>query len=76
MQMFLAIIALIVSLVLIVSVILQDGKDAGMGSAFGADEKLFGKTAAKGLQATLQRITVVSAVVFMLVIFIMGVMFR
>ena len=76
MQMVLAVLALIVSLVLIVSVILQDGNDAGMGSTFGADERLFGKSAAKGMQATLQRVTIISAALFMLVIFIMGAMFR
>lgn len=77
MQIFLSIVVFASSLLLIVSVLFQEGKDAGMSGAIGGGtEKLFGKGSAKGLQAVLQRTTIVSAVVFMIVIFIMGALFR
>jgi len=77
MQTVLAVITLIVSIILIASVLLQEGNDAGMGSAIaGGTDKLFGKGAAKGVQPLLKRITVVSGVAFMVIVFIMGAMFR
>lgn len=77
MQTVMAVITLIISIILIVSVLLQEGNDTGMGATFGgADEKLFGKGSAKGVQPLLKRITVVSGVAFMLVVFVMGAMFR
>ncbi len=77
MQMVLSIVALVVSLILIVSVLLQEGNDSGMSSAFGGtNERLFGKGSAVGLQATLKRITVCSGVAFMIVVLIMGALFR
>ena len=49
MQTVLAVITLVISVVLIASVLLQEGSDAGMGSAIaGGTDKLFGKGAAKG----------------------------
>ncbi len=77
MQTVLAVITLVISVVLIASVLLQEGSDAGMGSAIaGGIDKLFGKGAAKGVQALLQRITVISGVAFMVMVFIMGALFR
>lgn len=77
MQTVMAVITLVISVVLIVSVLLQEGNDSGMGSTFGgSNEKLFGKGSAKGVQPLLKRITVVSGVAFMLVVFVMGAMFR
>ncbi len=76
MQIFLSVIVFASSLALIGSVVLQEGRDAGMsGAVGGASEKLFGKGSAKGIQAVLQRITVVSAVLFMISIFIMSALF-
>ena len=77
MQTFLSIVVFASSLLLIVSVVFQEGKDAGMGGAVGGNtEKLFGKGSAKGLQALLQRTTIISAGIFMVSIFVMGALFR
>lgn len=76
MQTFLAVVVFASSLVLILSVIFQEGRDAGMNSISGSQEKLFGKNSTKGFQAMLQRATIISSAVFMVVIFIMGAMFR
>ncbi|MBU8880910.1 preprotein translocase subunit SecG [Bacillus sp. FJAT-29790] len=55
----------IVSIGLIVVVLLQSGKSAGLSGAIsGGAEQLFGKQKARGLDLILHRITVVLAVLF------------
>ena len=55
----------IVALSLIVVVLLQSGKSAGLSGAIsGGAEQLFGKQKARGLDLVLQRVTVVLAVLF------------
>lgn len=67
MTIFLVILLLIASLALIVTILLQPGKNAGLsGSIAGGAESLFGKKRAKSYEAILSRITTISAVVFML----------
>jgi preprotein translocase subunit SecG len=53
------------AIALIVVVLLQSGKSAGLSGAIsGGAEQLFGKQKARGIDAVLQRITVVLAVLF------------
>jgi len=74
MQIFLSILIFASSAVLILSVLFQEGKGYGMGQAIGGtDETLFGKTKARGLQAMLQRCTVISAGLLMLSVFLFNV---
>ncbi|MCQ6275675.1 preprotein translocase subunit SecG [Bacillus sp. V3B] len=55
----------IVSISLIVVVLLQSGKSAGLSGAIsGGAEQLFGKQKARGLDLVLHRITVVLGVLF------------
>ncbi|MCM3388682.1 preprotein translocase subunit SecG [Ureibacillus chungkukjangi] len=55
----------IVSLGLIVIVLLQSGKSAGLSGAIsGGAEQLFGKQKARGMDLVLHRITIVLAVLF------------
>lgn len=55
----------IVSLALIVVVLLQSGKSAGLSGAIsGGAEQLFGKQKARGLDLVLHRATIVLAVLF------------
>ncbi len=55
----------IVSIGLIVVVLLQSGKSAGLSGAIsGGAEQLFGKQKARGLDLILHRITIVLAVLF------------
>ncbi|ULO07411.1 preprotein translocase subunit SecG [Paenibacillus sp. 19GGS1-52] len=59
MDMFLKIVLLIFSVGLIVVVLLQKGKSAGLSGAIsGGAEHLFGKTKARGMDLVLQRVTV------------------
>ena len=76
MKLALAIIVFVSSIILIASVLLQEGKSAGMsGTVAGGAESLFGKSRAKGLQAFLQRATVVSGIIFMAVIFLFSALY-
>lgn len=55
----------IVSIGLIVSVLLQSGKSAGLSGAIaGGAEQLFGKQKARGLDLVLHRATIVLAILF------------
>ncbi|PLS17968.1 preprotein translocase subunit SecG [Bacillus sp. M6-12] len=55
----------IVCIALIVVVLLQSGKSAGLSGAIaGGAEQLFGKQKARGIDLVLHRITVVLAVLF------------
>ena len=57
----------IVSIALIVIVLLQSGKSAGLSGAIsGGAEQLFGKQKARGIDLILHRITVVLSVLFFL----------
>jgi len=67
MRIFLVIIQFIVCITLIVSVLLQPGKSAGLsGSIAGGAEQLFGKQRSKGYEALFAKVTTVSAILFMI----------
>jgi preprotein translocase subunit SecG len=56
---------IIVSIALIVVVLLQSGKSAGLSGAIsGGAEQLFGKQKARGLDLVLHRVTIVLSVLF------------
>ena len=64
----LMVILLLSSLVLIVSILLQESKSDGLsGSIAGGAEQLFGKRKSKGYDALLSRITTICAVVYIVV---------
>ncbi|SMO65125.1 preprotein translocase subunit SecG [Melghirimyces algeriensis] len=63
----------IVSVALILVVLLQSGKSAGLSGAIGgASEQLLGKTKARGIDALLGKITVVLAILFMILTLLAG----
>ena len=65
MHALLMILLVIVSLALIVVVLLQSGKSAGLSGAIsGGAEQLFGKQKARGMDLILHRVTIVLAVLF------------
>ncbi len=56
---------ILTSLVLIGVILLQSGKSAGLSGAIaGGAENLFGKNKARGMEALLDKLTIVGAVVF------------
>ena len=65
MHAFLVTLLVIVCIAIIVIVLLQSGRSAGLSGAItGGAEQLFGKQKARGIDAVLHRITVVLAVLF------------
>ena len=63
----LMVILLISSIILIVSILLQESKSDGLsGSIAGGAEQLFGKRKSRGYDAILSRITTVSAIVYII----------
>lgn len=69
----LMVLLVIVALAMIVVVLLQSGKSAGLSGAIsGGAEQLFGKQKARGLDLVLQRVTLTLAILlFVLAILIM-----
>lgn len=56
---------IIVSIALIIIVLLQSGKSAGLSGAIsGGAEQLFGKQKARGMDLVLNRITIILSVLF------------
>lgn len=71
MKTFLIVLLVIASFALIISILLSPAKVAGMGGAIeGGAETLFGRKKARGLEAILEKITIGSAIIFMLSAFI------
>ena len=67
MRVFIVIVQFVVCITLIVSVLLQPGKSAGLsGSIAGGAEQLFGKQRSKGYEALFAKITTASAILFMI----------
>ena len=65
MHTLLTILLIIVALALIVVVLLQSGKSAGLSGAIsGGAEQLFGKQKARGMDLILHRTTIVLSVLF------------
>ena len=61
----LKIILLVVSIVLIISILLQESKSTGLSGAIGGGaEQLFGKKRSSGYEPLLARIATISAVLF------------
>ena len=64
----LMVILLLSSIVLIVSILLQESKSDGLsGSIAGGAEQLFGKRKSRGYDALLSRITTICAVVYIVI---------
>ncbi|MGV8145878.1 MAG: preprotein translocase subunit SecG [Alkaliphilus sp.] len=63
----LMVLQLVVSIILIVSVLLQSGKSAGLSGAIsGGAEQLFGKQA-RGYEAVLSKVTAAGAALFIII---------
>ncbi len=77
MKIFLMILLAVASVILIASVLLQSGNSAGLsGSIAGGAEQLFGKKKSKGYEALLEKITTISAVLFIAVSIIVVAVFE
>ncbi len=67
MRIFFMVLQVIASLILILSILLQSGKSAGLsGSIAGGAEQLLGKSKGRGYDAMLSRITKIGAAAFII----------
>lgn len=77
MQLALKIALMIVSLFLILSVLLQSGNSDGLsGSIAGGAEQLFGKKKSSPYEMLLKRLTVISAVLFLILSIVIVTLFN
>ena len=68
MKIFLMILLAVASVILIASVLLQSGNSASLsGSIAGGAEELLNKKKSKGYEALLEKITTISAVLFIVI---------
>lgn len=68
---FINVLLVIDAIVMIILIVLQSGKSAGLSGAIsGGAEQLFGKQKARGIDLFLHRATVVTAVIFFVLAFI------
>jgi len=73
MQNFLIVLLVIVSIVIIVSVMMQPSKSDGLsGLVGGTSETFFAKNKTKTAESVLARVTAISGVCFVLIIFLMN----
>lgn len=62
----LTVLFIIICIALVVLVLMQEGKSAGLGAISGAAETYWGKNKGRSMEATLERVTKILAVAFML----------
>ena len=70
----LTVLQVIICLVLILSVLFQSGKNAGLGDIGGAAETFFGKNKARSMDAKLEKVTKLSCGAFLLLTFVLAVL--
>lgn len=74
-RLVLTIVQVLVSLALILTVIFQSGKQAGIsGSVSGAADTFFGKNKARSLDAKLEKLTTITAICFIVLTFVLTVL--
>lgn len=66
-RLILTIVFIIVCLALIVLVLMQEGKSAGLGAISGAAETYWGKNKGRSIEGKLEKFTKILVVVFMLI---------
>ncbi|MCD8068841.1 MAG: preprotein translocase subunit SecG [Lachnospiraceae bacterium] len=69
----LTVLFIIVCVALVVLVLMQEGKSAGLGAISGAAETYWGKNKGRSMEATLVRITKILAFAFMLLAVILNI---
>lgn len=61
-----SVLMLISSITLIVSIVMQESKSEGLGALGGGSDSLFGKSIGTSRQAMLRKVTIASAIVFII----------
>ena len=74
-KIILTIIFILVCIALVVLVLMQEGKSAGLGAISGAAETYWGKNKGRSMEGALVRITTVLGVVFMILAVVLNINF-
>ncbi|MCD7737618.1 MAG: preprotein translocase subunit SecG [Lachnospiraceae bacterium] len=72
-RIILTVLFIIVCIALVVLVLMQEGKSAGLGAISGAAETYWGKNKGRSMEAALERITKILAFAFMLLALILNI---
>ena len=72
-RIILTIIFILVCLALVVLVLMQEGKSAGLGAISGAAETYWGKNKGRSMEGTLVKLTKILAVVFILLAVVLNI---
>lgn len=70
---FLTVIFLIISLILIVVVLLQEGKSAGLGVVSGGSDTYWGKNKGRSMEGALEKFTKILVVLFFVVALVLNI---
>ena len=73
MHIFLTIVFIIVSIVLTVLVLMQEGKSAGLGAISGAAETYWGKNKGRSMEGMLVKVTRVLVILFLLISIVLNI---
>jgi len=78
MQTAVTIVHIIIAIALVVVVLFQSGKDAGLSGAIGGEgsETFYGKNKGKSMNAILSKLTAILAVLFIITSVVLSVVFR
>lgn len=69
----LAIVFILISIVITIIVLMQEGKSAGLGAISGAAETYWGKNKGRSMEGTLNRISTVLVVLFMVLALVLNI---
>lgn len=64
-KIILSVIFVLICLALVVVILLQEGKSAGLGSISGMEDSYWGKNKGRSMEGTLEKFTKAAAVLFM-----------
>jgi len=74
MRIALSILLLIVCLFLVGTVLFQEGNSQGLGAVGGMAESYWGKNKGRSLEGTLQKLTLIAAILFVVVSLVLDIM--
>ena len=69
----LAIVFILISIVITIIVLMQEGKSAGLGAISGAAETYWGKNKGRSMEGTLNKISTVLVVLFMVLAMVLNI---
>ncbi|MCI8269431.1 MAG: preprotein translocase subunit SecG [Lachnospiraceae bacterium] len=73
-KIILSVIFVLICLALIVIILLQEGKSAGLGSISGMADSYWGKNKGRSMEGTLEKFTKAAAVLFMVLALVLNIL--